>query len=79
MALRFDGEGTTRAVDNIGQALAAVVAAVACLLAALRSKSGLRRAWAFVSASAFSFVFGQVVFTTYVVGFNFAPPAPSIE
>jgi len=58
--------------------VAAGIAAVACVLASLRTLGRLRRAWAFLGASAASWCAGEIVWSVYEVGLGNPPPSPSI-
>ena len=53
-ALRIGGDTATVAVDDIGEAVAALIAAVSCGLAAARTSNRTRLAWGFFAASAAS-------------------------
>jgi PAS domain S-box-containing protein len=76
-ALRIGGDQTTVAVDDIGEAVAALIAAVSCGLAAARTSQRTRRAWAFFAASAASWGVGEVVWSVYEVGMGVSVPFPS--
>jgi two-component system, sensor histidine kinase and response regulator len=75
--LRIGGDTTTVAVDDIGEAVAAMVAAVSCGLAALRTSHRTRVAWGFFAASALSWGIGEVVWSIYEVGMGVSVPFPS--
>ncbi len=76
-ALRIGGDQVTIAVDDIGEAVAAVIAAVSCGLAAARTTNRTRLAWAFFAASAASWGIGEVVWSVYEVGLGVSVPFPS--
>jgi two-component system sensor histidine kinase/response regulator len=76
-ALRIGGDEATIAVDDIGEAVAALIAAVSCGLAAARTTNRTRMAWAFFAASAASWGIGEVVWSVYEVGMGVAVPFPS--
>ncbi len=61
------------ALDDIGEALAALIAAGACAWAASRSDSQFQRAWALLGASAAAWCLGQVVWTVDEVVLGVAP------
>ena len=74
---RLGGDQVTIAVDDIGEAIAALVAAVSCGYAATRNSGRTGVAWAFFSASAASWCAGEIVWCVYQVGMNVAVPFPS--
>jgi len=76
-ALRIGGDEATVAVDDIGEAVAALIAAVSCGLAAARTSHRTRLAWAFFAASAASWGVGEVVWSVYEVGMGVSVPFPS--
>lgn len=76
-ALRIGGDQATVAVDDIGEAVAALIASVSCGLAAARTSNRTRLAWAFFAASAASWGIGEVVWSVYEVGLGVAVPFPS--
>ncbi|MHB8689569.1 MAG: hypothetical protein ACYDB4_20675, partial [Candidatus Dormibacteraceae bacterium] len=67
-ALRIGGDQATVAVDDIGEAVAAAIAAVSCGLASRRTASRARLAWGFFAASATSWALGEIVWSIYEVG-----------
>lgn len=71
------GGTVTTAMDDIGEALAALVAAVACGLAARDATGRTRVGWALISISAASWGLGEVVWSIYEVGLQIAVPYPS--
>jgi PAS domain S-box-containing protein len=76
-ALRIGGDAATVAVDDIGEAVAALIAAVSCGLAAARTSNRTRLAWTFFAASAASWGIGEVVWSVYEVGMGVSVPFPS--
>ena len=76
-ALRLGGDQATVAVDDIGEAVAALIAAASCGLAAARTSNRTRLAWAFFAASAVSWGIGEVVWSIYEVGMGVSVPFPS--
>jgi two-component system, sensor histidine kinase and response regulator len=76
-ALRIGGDEATVAVDDIGEAVAALIAAISCGLAAARTSNRTRLAWVFFAASAASWGMGEVVWSVYEVGIGVAVPFPS--
>jgi two-component system, sensor histidine kinase and response regulator len=75
--LRIGGDSATVAVDDIGEAVAAIIAAVSCGLAAFRNTHRTRLAWALFGASAASWGIGEVVWSIYEVGMGVSVPFPS--
>jgi PAS domain S-box-containing protein len=76
-ALRLGGEQVTIAVDDIGEAVAAMAAAVSCGLAAYRNSGRTRLAWALFAASAATWGIGEVIWSIYEVGLGVSVPFPS--
>jgi len=76
---RVGGETLTIGVDDIGEAVAAVVAALSCAFAARRSSGRSRLAWWLLAASAASWGLGQVIVSFYEVGSGIAVTFPSAE
>jgi diguanylate cyclase (GGDEF)-like protein/PAS domain S-box-containing protein len=78
MELQLGGPTLTTAVDDIGEAVAAGVAAISCGLAGMRTQGRLRRAWLLLAASAASWCLGEVVWSVYEVGLGIIPISPSV-
>ena len=78
VALQLGGHTVAVAVDDIGEAAAAFVAAAACARAAHRSVGQFRRGWALLAASAATWGLGQTVWSVYEVGFGISP-FPSVS
>jgi two-component system, sensor histidine kinase and response regulator len=76
-ALRIGGDTTTIAVDDIGEAVAALFAAASCGLAAFRTSHRTRLAWTFFALSAASWGIGEVIWSMYEVGMGVSVPFPS--
>jgi PAS domain S-box-containing protein len=76
-SLRIGGEAPTAAFDDIGEAVAAALAATSCAFAAHRSIGRMRLAWVLLATSAGSWALGEAVWSVYEVGFNVAVPFPS--
>lgn len=76
-ALRIGGDQATIAFDDIGEAIAAMAAAVSCGLAAARNSGRNRLAWALFAASAGCWAIGEVVWSVYEVGLGVSVPFPS--
>lgn len=77
VVFRLGGDRVTVAVDDVGEGVAAGIAAISCALAARRSIGRLRIAWVLLAASAGSWCLGEAVWTLYEVGFGNALPYPS--
>jgi two-component system sensor histidine kinase/response regulator len=76
-SFRIGGDRVTIAVDDIGEAVAALVAMASCGLAASRSSNRTRVAWALFAASAASWGTGEIIWSVYEVGMGVAVPFPS--
>ncbi len=76
-ANRWVSDQATIDVDDIGEAVAAFVAAGSCAYAAVRNTGRTRAAWALFAASALSWGLGEVVWSVYQVGLGVAVPFPS--
>src|SRR4029077_5015943 len=76
-AFRVGGDRVTIAVDDIGEAAAALIAMVSCGLAAGRTSDRTRVAWALFPAAAASWGAGEVIWSVYEVGMGVAVPFPS--
>jgi PAS domain S-box-containing protein len=74
---RIGGDRATIAVDDIGEAVAALVAAGSCAFAAVRTSRRTRLAWTLFAISAFSWGAGEVVWSVYEVFQGVAVPFPS--
>ena len=75
---RIGGDRLTIAVDDIGEAIAAFVAVVCCGVAVSRTRGRPRLGWALLSASAFSWGVGEIVWSVYEVGLGIGVPYPSV-
>ena len=65
LVLQFQPGGDTfvTAVDDIGEAVAALLAAAACAWTASRSVGSLRRGWVLMAASASAWCIGELVWS----------------
>jgi PAS domain S-box-containing protein len=75
--LRIGGDTTTIALDDVGEAVAALIAAASCGLAAFRTSHRTRVAWALFAVSAASWGIGEVIWSVYEVGLGVSVPFPS--
>ena len=74
---RWFGDQSTIALDDIGEAVAALIAAGSCAFAAVRNSGRTRWAWSFFAASATSWGLGEVIWSWYEVLQRVAVPFPS--
>jgi hypothetical protein len=72
------GDRGTTAFDDIGEALAAAIAAGACGWAATRASGRERLAWSLMGISTGLWCAGEVVWSIYEVGMNIPTPYPSL-
>ena len=78
LGYQIGGTTVTIAVDDFGEAVAAMVAAAACAWAARRSGGRLRRAWGFIAAAAAAWCCGEIAWSVYEVGLGQAVPYPGL-
>lgn len=71
------GNTVTYAVDDIGNGVAALIAAASCAFAATRFSGRARLAWGLLAASAGSWFAGEVYWSILEVGQGISPPSPS--
>ena len=76
-AFHWVSDQATIDVDDIGEAVAAFLAAASCAYAARRNSGRTRVAWALFAASALSWAAGEVIWCVYEVGFGIPVPFPS--
>jgi len=74
---RWISDQATIDVDDLGEAVAAFIAAASCSFAATRNTGRTRVAWTFFAASTFSWAVGEVIWSVYEVGLGVAVPFPS--
>src|SRR5690348_2432843 len=74
----YFGQQAVTAIDDIGEAVAAALAAAACAWAARRAAGKERLGWALMSASAGLWAAGEVVWSIYEVGLGVKVPYPSL-
>src|SRR6202165_1833018 len=78
LLFHWGGNAATRRFDDIGETLAALVAAVACGVPAWRHQRRTRIAWALIGASALSWGLGQAVWSYYELVKGVQVPFPSL-
>jgi PAS domain S-box-containing protein len=76
--LRPGGDRLAVAVQDIGEAVASLIAAIACAYAAGRAAGPTRLAWGLLAASALAWTAGQVAWSVFEVGIQTAVPFPSL-
>ncbi len=74
---RWFGNQATIDLDDLGEAVAALIAAGSCGLAAVRTSGRTRWAWSFFAASAFSWALGELVWSWYQVVRRIDVPFPA--
>lgn len=74
---QLGGERLDIAVDDIGEGVAALIAAAACAWTASRSEGRFRRGWALLAASAATWGIGESIWSLYEVVLGVASPFPS--
>ena len=74
----FSGPHAVTAIDDIGEAIAAALACLACAWAANRAAGKDRLGWALMSISAGLWAAGEVVWSIYEVGLGVPVPYPSL-
>jgi two-component system, sensor histidine kinase and response regulator len=72
------GDKATTSFDDIGEAVAAFIAAASCAFAAFRNRGRVRAAWALFAVSALSWAVGEVIWTYYEVFSGQDVPFPSL-
>jgi PAS domain S-box-containing protein len=76
-AFHWISDQATIDFDDIGEAVAAFIAAASCSFAAARNTGRTRVAWTLFAASTFSWAVGEVIWSVYEVGLGVAVPFPS--
>ena len=74
----YFGQQAVTAIDDIGEAVAAALAAIVCAWAASRAAGQDRFGWALMSISAGLWAAGEVVWSIYEVGLGVEVPYPSL-
>jgi len=78
IGLRIDGVQVTEAVDDFGEAAAALIAAVACAAAAFRHKGRMRLSWALLGSGAAAWAIGEGIWSYIEVIRGQQVPFPSL-
>src|SRR6266849_7874226 len=78
LTLHWGGTVVTQRFDNLGETVAAFVAAAACGIAAWRHQRRTRIAWALIGASALTWGLGQTVWSYYELVKGQQIPFPSL-
>src|SRR6266566_905645 len=74
---RFGGDQVTIAIDDIGEGVAAGIAAISLAVAAIRSTGRMRLAWGLLGAGAASWCIGEAIWSWYEVFQKMTVPSPS--
>ena len=77
MALRVAGVDVSQAVDDVGEGVAALLAAAACAVAAWRHRGRMRLAWALLGASALVWTAGEAAWCYFELLLKQQVPFPS--
>ena len=77
MVLRIAGVDVSQVVDDVGEGVAALIAAVACALAAWRHRGRMRLAWALLGASALMWTAGEAAWCFFELILKQQVPFPS--
>jgi len=77
IGFRVGGDHSVTVVDDLGEAIAALIAAASCGYASLRANGRMRVAWGLLAASALSWSIGEVIWSVIEVGLDQAVPFPS--
>ena len=77
IGFRIGGDHSVTVVDDLGEAVAALVAAASCGYASWRATGRMRVAWGLLAASALSWGIGESTWSVIEVGLGQAVPFPS--
>src|SRR5689334_10397166 len=77
LQFQWGGGAVTQRFDNLGETLAAFIAAAVCATAAWRHHRRTRIAWGLIGASALSWGVGQAIWTYYELVLGRQVPFPS--
>ncbi len=75
---RVGGDTAATAVDDLGSAVAALLAGIGCIWAAHRTAGRIRAGWLLIGISAFSWCAGEVAWSWLEVFLGQTVPSPSI-
>src|SRR5258706_2105398 len=78
IGFRVGGDHSVTVVDDLGEAIAALIAAASCGYASLRAIGRMRVAWGLLAASALSWGVGELIWSVIEVGLDQAVPFPSV-
>jgi PAS domain S-box-containing protein len=78
IGFRVGGDHSVTVVDDLGEAIAALIAAASCGYASLHATGRMRLAWGLLAASAVSWGIGEVIWSLIEVGLGQAVPFPSL-
>src|ERR1700730_4652755 len=77
LVFAWGGTAVPQRIDNIGETIAAFIAAAACAVAAFRHRQRTRIAWGLIGASALSWGLSQTIWTYYELVKRKQVPFPS--
>ncbi len=77
IGFKVGGDRSVTVVDDIGEAVAALIAAASCGYASWRATSRMRIAWGLLAASALSWGIGEVIWAIIEIGLKQPVPFPS--
>ncbi|HYR47722.1 MAG TPA: hypothetical protein VER07_02970, partial [Candidatus Polarisedimenticolia bacterium] len=77
IGFRLGGDHSVTVVDDLGEAIAALIAAASCGYASLRATGRMRVAWGLLAASALSWGIGETTWSVIEVGLGQGVPFPS--
>jgi len=77
IGFRVGGDHSVTVVDDLGEAIAALIAVASCGYASLRATGRMRVAWGLLAASALSWGIGETTWSVIEVGLGQAVPFPS--
>src|SRR2546423_5868682 len=77
LQFQWGGGAVTQGFDNLGETLAALMAAAVCGIAAWRHRQRTRIAWVLIGASALSWGLGQAIWSYYELVIGQQTPFPS--
>lgn len=77
IGFHIGGDHSVTVVDDIGEAVAALIAAASCGYASFRATARMRVAWGLLAASALSWGIGEVIWSVIEVGLGQPVPFPS--